>query len=42
MNEEYMRIALDLALKGMGFVNPNPMVGAVIVKDFCGLRQQRN
>ncbi|MBR6386175.1 MAG: bifunctional diaminohydroxyphosphoribosylaminopyrimidine deaminase/5-amino-6-(5-phosphoribosylamino)uracil reductase RibD [Ruminococcus sp.] len=33
MNEEYMRIALDLALKGMGFVNPNPMVGAVIVKD---------
>ena len=33
MNEEYMRIALKLALKGMGFVNPNPMVGAVIVKD---------
>lgn len=33
MNEEYMRIALDLAEKGMGFVNPNPMVGAVIVKN---------
>ena len=33
MNEEYMRTALELALKGMGFVNPNPMVGAVIVKN---------
>lgn len=30
---EYMREALSLAEKGMGFVNPNPMVGAVIVKD---------
>ena len=29
---EYMREALSLAEKGMGFVNPNPMVGAVIVK----------
>lgn len=28
-----MRIALDLAQKGMGWVSPNPMVGAVIVKD---------
>ena len=28
-----MREALGLAKKGMGFVNPNPMVGAVIVKD---------
>lgn len=34
MNDmEYMKLALDLAKKGMGFVNPNPMVGAVIVKD---------
>lgn len=28
-----MRIALSEAKKGMGFVNPNPMVGAVIVRD---------
>ena len=28
-----MRIALELALKGAGYVSPNPMVGAVIVKD---------
>ena len=34
MNDEnYMRIALELAKKGMGYVNPNPMVGAVIVKN---------
>ncbi|WP_456365467.1 bifunctional diaminohydroxyphosphoribosylaminopyrimidine deaminase/5-amino-6-(5-phosphoribosylamino)uracil reductase RibD [Thermococcus sp.] len=32
-DEEYMRIALELARKGEGWVNPNPMVGAVIVKD---------
>lgn len=31
--EKYMREALELAKKGMGFVSPNPMVGAVIVKD---------
>lgn len=31
--EEYMKIALDEAVKGMGFTSPNPMVGAVIVKD---------
>lgn len=31
--EKYMSEALELAKKGMGFVNPNPMVGAVIVKD---------
>ena len=30
---EYMRLALDLAKNGLGFVNPNPMVGAVIVKN---------
>lgn len=28
-----MRMALNLAEKGRGWVNPNPMVGAVIVKD---------
>lgn len=32
-DDEYMREALELAGKGMGFVSPNPMVGAVIVKD---------
>ncbi len=31
--EEYMKTALDEAKKGMGFTSPNPMVGAVIVKD---------
>ncbi len=29
----YMRRALELAKRGMGHVSPNPMVGAVIVKD---------
>ena len=34
MNDiEYMRIALGLALKGKGWVSPNPMVGAVLVKE---------
>ncbi len=34
MNEfDYMRRAIELAKKGEGFTNPNPMVGAVIVKD---------
>lgn len=32
-HEKYMRMALDLAKKGCGRVNPNPMVGAVIVKN---------
>jgi diaminohydroxyphosphoribosylaminopyrimidine deaminase/5-amino-6-(5-phosphoribosylamino)uracil reductase len=32
-DKQYMRLALDLANKGCGFVAPNPMVGAVIVKD---------
>lgn len=32
-DEKYMKRALRLAMKGCGFVNPNPMVGAVIVKD---------
>ncbi|MFC2102259.1 bifunctional diaminohydroxyphosphoribosylaminopyrimidine deaminase/5-amino-6-(5-phosphoribosylamino)uracil reductase RibD [Bacteroidota bacterium] len=30
---KYMKLALKLAKKGAGWVNPNPMVGAVIVKD---------
>ena len=34
MNESnYMQLALDLALKGIGTVNPNPLVGSVIVKN---------
>lgn len=34
MNDsDYMKRALKLAKKGAGFVSPNPMVGAVIVKD---------
>ncbi|SHJ95966.1 diaminohydroxyphosphoribosylaminopyrimidine deaminase [Clostridium cavendishii DSM 21758] len=33
MDEAYMKIALELAEKGRGKVNPNPMVGAIIVKD---------
>lgn len=32
-HEEYMKLAIQEALKGMGYTNPNPMVGAVIVKD---------
>jgi len=31
--EKWMRIALDLAKKGEGRVSPNPMVGAVLVKN---------
>ena len=31
--EDYMRMALELAEKGCGWTNPNPMVGAVIVQD---------
>lgn len=30
---KYMKMALQMSLEGSGFVNPNPMVGAVIVKD---------
>ncbi len=32
-NEYYMQMALELAKKGADFVNPNPLVGAVIVKN---------
>lgn len=54
MNDsKYMKMALELAQKGNGWVNPNPMVGAVIVKDdivigkgyherFGGLHAERN
>lgn len=31
--EDYMRIALSLAKRGKGKVSPNPMVGAVLVKN---------
>ena len=33
MEEKYMRRAIELAKNGIGKVNPNPLVGAVIVKD---------
>ncbi len=33
MNEKYMLRAIELAKKGIGKVNPNPLVGAVIVKE---------
>lgn len=50
---EYMGLALELARKGAGRVNPNPMVGAVIVKEgviigqgyhkqYGGLHAERN
>lgn len=50
---EFMREALFLAKRGMGFVSPNPMVGAVIVRDgeiigkgwhrqYGGLHAERN
>lgn len=32
-DEDYMRRAVALAKKGTGHVNPNPLVGAVIVRD---------
>jgi len=34
MNDEYyMKMAINLARKGRGYVSPNPLVGAVIVKN---------
>jgi len=33
VDENYMRLALALAEKGRGNVNPNPMVGAILVKN---------
>lgn len=52
-DEAYMRMALEYAKKGIGLVNPNPMVGAVIVKEnrvigtgyhqeYGGLHAERN
>lgn len=32
-DEKFMKMALDLSLGGLSRVNPNPLVGAVIVKD---------
>lgn len=32
-HEHWMRIALELAKKGVGYVSPNPMVGCVIVSE---------
>jgi diaminohydroxyphosphoribosylaminopyrimidine deaminase/5-amino-6-(5-phosphoribosylamino)uracil reductase len=32
-DQKFMQMALDLAVKGEGFTAPNPMVGAVLVKD---------
>ncbi|MEA3356520.1 MAG: bifunctional diaminohydroxyphosphoribosylaminopyrimidine deaminase/5-amino-6-(5-phosphoribosylamino)uracil reductase RibD [Candidatus Bipolaricaulota bacterium] len=32
-DERFMRVALELAEGGEGYVNPNPLVGAVVVKD---------
>ena len=50
---EYMQRAIALAKKGAGFVNPNPMVGCVVLKDneiiaegyheyYGGLHAERN
>lgn len=33
LDEKYMSIAIELAKRGIGAVNPNPLVGAVVVKD---------
>ena len=52
-DHDYMQAALSLAVKGCGRVSPNPMVGAVIVKDgriigqgyhqnYGGLHAERN
>ena len=52
-DETYMQRAVSLAERGAGHVSPNPMVGAVIVKDgkiigegwhekYGGLHAERN
>jgi pyrimidine deaminase RibD-like protein len=33
LHEKWMRLAIQEAQKGYGFVSPNPLVGAVIVKE---------
>ena len=32
-DQQFMQMALELAVKGEGFTSPNPMVGAVVVKE---------
>lgn len=32
-DQDYMRLALELAERGRGWTSPNPMVGSVVVKD---------
>ena len=32
-DEKYMKLVFDLALKGIGKVNPNPLVGAIVIND---------
>src|SRR5260221_121133 len=32
-DSKWMRLALNLARRGQGFVEPNPMVGAIVVRD---------
>ena len=32
-DEQWMQMAVELALRGQGAVEPNPMVGCVIVRD---------
>ena len=32
-DKDYMRLALQLAKRGCGWTSPNPMVGAVVVKE---------
>lgn len=34
-DEDYMRAAIRLAKRGAGWVNPNPMVGCIIVRGGC-------
>ena len=52
-DQDFMRRAIELAERGRGWTNPNPVVGAVIVKDgriigegyharFGGLHAERN
>lgn len=33
MNPKYMKRAIELAKKGIGYTNPNPIVGCVVVKN---------
>lgn len=33
LDSKYMKLAIKISKKGVGKVNPNPLVGAIIVKD---------